>query len=243
MAVPFYRYGYRQAKSDMAVEEYWASEAENERCCEYIQSPETGLIAKAYKNYIVETDGKYTDEIIKEFGLERVMFVVASTVKASPNDGRWTKEVKDWGMRFNAGYKFGDEACQYTLQQLNPGIVDLIAKGLIKKYNDLNLFEYQHCKTSCEDMKGKIFVLSHTAMKEEYWSPEYQLWLAKGGFGCQANAIGRAVYATCLYDGEETRWSREQIVGVIKEEFMPDWAKEKLNEILYQTNEMNLNLN
>ena len=69
------------------------------------------------------------------------------------------------------------------------------------------------------------------ALNEEYWSPENQLWLATGGFGCDPNASGRAVYATCLYDGEETRWNRHQIVGVLKDEFMPDWAREKLDEL------------
>ena len=52
--------------------------------------------------------------------------------------------------------------------------------------------------------------------------------LAEGGFGCSPNASGRVVYATCLGDGEHTRWDRSDFVGVIREECMPEWAKESL---------------
>lgn len=36
---------------------------------------------------------------------------------------------------------------------------------------------------------------------------------------------------TCLSDGEETRWNRHDFVGVLKDEFLPDWAREKLAEL------------
>ena len=32
-------------------------------------------------------------------------------------------------------------------------------------------------------------------------------------------------------DGEQTRWNRENIIGVIKPDCMPKWAEEKLAEI------------
>ena len=35
----------------------------------------------------------------------------------------------------------------------------------------------------------------------------------------------------CLGDGEMTRWNRTDFIGVLKEEFLPDWAKEKLMEL------------
>lgn len=64
-----------------------------------------------------------------------------------------------------------------------------------------------------------------------YWAPENQLWLATGGFGCAPNAAGRAVYATCLGDGERTRWNRSDFIGILKEEHLPDWARESLEQI------------
>ena len=243
MAIPFYRYSYERAKNDMALDAYRESEAENKRCLEYVQSPETGLYAKAYKSNCVDSDGAYTKLLVKKLGLERLMFLAASTVKAMPEDGRWTEEVREWGILFNASCRFGKEARQYAFTQINPGIVNILAQNLIKKFQNLNLFSSKHCEEECADMEGKVIVLSHTALKEEYWTPENQLWLATGGFGCRADARGRAVYATCLYDGEEARWSREQVAGVIKDEFLPDWAKKRLESIQNPNPENELDLN
>ena len=68
-------------------------------------------------------------------------------------------------------------------------------------------------------------------LKESCWSQENQLWLAHDGFGCRPNAIGRSIRCTCLGDGEMTRWNRTDFTGVLKEKFLPDWAKEKLADV------------
>lgn len=232
MAVQFYRYSYATAKNERAEEEYLASERENRRCVNYIQDNETGFYANAYQDQCVDRDGKYLNDCIEKFGLERMMFVIANTVKATTEDDRWSNEVRDWALQFNRGLRADvNPEHQYSLSQIHTGIVNILAKNIIERYNDLNLFQHEHCSDKTENWTGKVVVLSHKAMKEQYWSPENQLWLATGGFGCDPNASGRAVYATCLCDGESARWNREQIVGVLKEEFMPEWAIEKLQEI------------
>ena len=53
MAVEFYRYSYRTAEHDGDVEEYRASRDENRRCTEFIQHPQTGLYANAYKDSVL----------------------------------------------------------------------------------------------------------------------------------------------------------------------------------------------
>ena len=40
------------------------------------------------------------------------------------------------------------------------------------------------------------------------------------------------MYATCLGDGEEARWNRADFTGVLDEQYLPDWALEKLEELL-----------
>jgi hypothetical protein len=42
------------------------------------------------------------------------------------------------------------------------------------------------------------------------------------------------VYATCLGDGERTRWDRADFIGVLDEQYLPDWAREKLEELQAQ---------
>lgn len=231
MAVSFYRYSFRQAQGDLAEDDYRESEAENIRCIEYIQSSENGLYANAYKENVVDSDGAYMDKCIEEFGLERMMFLAANTVKSMPDDGRWSKEVVDWAKHFNAGCRDWEHDRYLTLSQIHVGVVNILAKRLMQEYDALNLFTAEHCDKETKDYEGRVIVLSNKAMKERYWKPEYQLWLATGGFGCSPTASGQAVYAVCLYDGDKNRWNRHQVVGVIKDELLPDWAREKLDEM------------
>ena len=59
------------------------------------------------------------------------------------------------------------------------------------------------------------------------WDWDY----AHDGFGCSPHTIGRSVRCTCLGDGEMTRWSRHEFIGVLDEKYLPDWAREKLMEL------------
>ena len=137
MAVEFYRYSYRTAEHDGDVEEYRASRDENRRCMEFIQNPQTGLYANAYKDNVVDKDGAYLDKCISEFGMQRMMFVIANTVKMSKHDGRWSPEVKEWARIFMLSHT--SENADGYLSQIHTGVVNILAEEIIKKYNDLNL--------------------------------------------------------------------------------------------------------
>lgn len=67
-----------------------------------------------------------------------------------------------------------------------------------------------------QDYTGKILVMNFDALKPEYRSRPYQLWLATGGFGCSPTARGRRVYATSLYDGEQCSFYRQDFAGILK---------------------------
>ena len=80
-------------------------------------------------------------------------------------------------------------------------------------------------------LEGTVLVMSPFTLKESYWAPENQLWLATGGFGCTPTASGRVVYATCLGDGEQARWNRSDFIGILREEHLPDWARAHLEQL------------
>ena len=42
------------------------------------------------------------------------------------------------------------------------------------------------------------------------------------------------MFGTCLADGKHARWERYDVLGEIKPEKMPDWAKEALTKIKEQ---------
>ena len=118
-----------------------------------------------------------------------------------------------------------------------------ILDGFISHYRklvvNLGMFDQKQCEPDSSDLDytGKVLVLSPNTLKEEYWSPENQLWLARSGFGCSPTARGRSILCTCLGDGEQTRWNRNDFIGVLKDEYLPDWAKERLKQYQRSENE------
>jgi len=97
----------------------------------------------------------------------------------------------------------------------------------------LETLTIEHCVANDyrESIENKVVVIRPECLRPEYCTADKQLVLATGGFGSYANARGRAVYTVNLYSGKETRWNREDILGVVKPECLPDWAKERLKQI------------
>ena len=83
---------------------------------------------------------------------------------------------------------------------------------------------------------GKVVVMDVEPKRYEYQHPAYQFVLAESGHGATGGR-GQAVFGTCLATGERGRWERFDVLGEIKPEKMPDWAKEALEEIKAQAKE------
>ncbi len=81
------------------------------------------------------------------------------------------------------------------------------------------------------DLRGKVVAVRAEILSPEYRACSHQLMLATCGFGCSPNARGRSVFAKNLYSSEEHRWSRSDILGVVEENTLPDWAKVKLAKL------------
>ena len=71
------------------------------------------------------------------------------------------------------------------------------------------------------------------AQKElyEYQIATMQLQLCTGGFGAEPNSRGSACFCTNLYSGKESRYERRDILGVIEKDKLPEWAKQRLDEV------------
>ena len=84
-----------------------------------------------------------------------------------------------------------------------------------------------------ESIIGKIVVIDAEPKRYEYQHAAYQLVLADGGNGASGGR-GQAVFGTCLATGEHSRWERYDVLGEIRPERMPEWAKEALHDIKNQ---------
>jgi len=164
--------------------------------------------------------------VIAEYGYKRVQWVLANTVQQT-RDGCFSSDNKTWARCTDIS---PDNRNREFVVNSNPDILDGFINQYRAAYQSLGLFDYTHCEPDTDklDFEGKVVVLSPDTLKESCWRQQDQLWLATGGFGCRSSGSGRAVFATCLGDGEETRWNRTDFVGVLKEDLLPDWAQEKL---------------
>ena len=106
-------------------------------------------------------------------------------------------------------------------------------------YIDAALFFAERIKQDAERFRAEVEKLdipvtvitqadcNPAILKPEYQRADRQLFLVTGGFGASANARGSAVFCKNLYDGKNTRYERMDVLGEVKPERMPDWAKEK----------------
>ena len=83
-----------------------------------------------------------------------------------------------------------------------------------------------------DNLEYRVIVLRGDLLRPEFRRASKQLFFCVGGFGAYANARGRACFAHNLYDGYQIRCSREDILGVMPRERLPEWAKQGLNTIM-----------
>ena len=104
---------------------------------------------------------------------------------------------------------------------------------VMKNYKELDIPVTVITEADCipdhykNDINGKIIAINPAILKPEYQRADRQLYYVTGGFGASANSRGSAVFCKNLYDGKTTRYERMDVLGEIKPERMPDWAKEK----------------
>lgn len=184
--IPFYRYSLDNARHCNEVELWRNSHKANLDCAIAIKN----AVGDNFNDNHFNSD--CVNAVIKEFGFDRVNFILRYNLKKAQHDTRYSAENREWGK--------------------------------------LNLYDSSHCddKTGV-DLEGKVLVISPTRLNDKYKTPEDQLFIATDGFGCSPSASGRAVYGYFLKDNEECRWDRNDFIGILKDEFLPDWAKEKLN--------------
>ena len=89
-----------------------------------------------------------------------------------------------------------------------------------------------------DNLTDKVVVIRGNVLRPEYQRATRQLMLCVGGFGAQPNSRGRTCYCISLYDQCETSFYRQDILGTVDPDNLPDWAKDGLGKAIEQ-NEKN----
>lgn len=76
-----------------------------------------------------------------------------------------------------------------------------------------------------DNLEGQVIVIRGDVLRPEFRHASRQLMLCTGGNGAQPMARGRSCFCTYLYDGAKTSYYRSQVLGVIRPDALPEWAK------------------
>lgn len=220
-----YPYSAEEARRRDELDQWRQSHRMNIACVEFIED-----------SILSGFDGMHLDtacvkSVIAAYGYRRTGFVLANTLQELSYDGRFNPSNKAWGKQT---FVPPDKRHNYEfIVSSHPAVLDGFINEFREAYAELGLFEVKHCEADTDelDYEGKVLVMNPDVFREAYWEPKYQLWYAHDGFGCAPHAIGRSIRCTCLGDGEHTRWNRDDFIGPIKEEFLPDWAKEQAEQL------------
>ena len=116
--------------------------------------------------------------------------------------------------------------------------IEQVRTELAKFSFDLTSFSIDDClpENRAGSIVGKVVVINAESLRKEYRHSAYQLVYAEGGHGANGGR-GNAVFGTCLATGEKGRWERYNVLGEIRPDRMPDWAKQKLEALQRKTGE------
>lgn len=170
-------------------------------------------------------------QVIEQYGFDRVNWVLANTLRENHHDGRFSRENVYWATQFPVPK---EDVNRRFCVEAHPGLTNLFLNEVRNAWKGLGLFDRSHCHSETEgelNYTGQVLVIRPNVLKDAYKTPEDQLFLAEGGFGCSPHSRGRKVFGIFLKDSEKTHFYREDFLGILKDEHLPEWAAEKLAEM------------
>ncbi len=224
MAKPFYPYAKIIAIDENEIDLYDASRLENIACKKAAEK----MLSDNFDGLHLNGDCAY--ELCERFGMERVGWVLASTVQCNENDGRFRPHNSEWAK----GFKLPNDSISDFAISSHPELVN----GLIDQYR--RYVQMMAVLNSCACIQGslggdyedKLMIVRPNALKEEFRKSEYQYFYAQSGFGCSPHKIGGSVYGIYLADGSHGELRRGDFLGEADKFGLPDWAKQKLQELI-----------
>ncbi len=126
------------------------------------------------------------------------------------------------------GTRIAEQAEILKVELEQPGIDGIDDRPVIKE--GFNPITYE------DDLNGKVIVIKAEVLKPEYQRATRQYQLCTGGFGASPHSRGSACFCTNLYSGKSGRFERMDVLGIVPEEQLPDWAGSALRQIETQRN-------
>ena len=170
--------------------------------------------------------------IMKQYGYQRTAWVLANTLYEYQKTEEFGRANLRWARQ--QCHPFPDDDRRDFLVRLPATTLNRLASLYKQAYRSLPLFDSSQCLPKKIGYQGKVVVLKPDVMQFLCADPEGQLWYAISGEGCKANQEDADLLCASLADGSTSLWTRRCFSGVLKDEFLPEWAKPKLAELKAQ---------
>jgi len=123
--IPVYKFPAAYARENNELELYRTSNKANTACKEAIEK----AISEHYYDNILHKEA--VTQVAEQFGYERVLYVLAITIRQKDWDGRFSNDNKQWAKDFpvieNADAWGTDRNCYFAVNS-HSGLVDLFTK-------------------------------------------------------------------------------------------------------------------
>ena len=117
---PIYKESYQYAYQHGEGEQHIASNRANIACKEAIEK----AIASQYHDNRLDVEAAVRD-VVKQFGYERMFYVLANTVQTQETDGRVSPSNKKWARTIPVVFEGGKRDFSYLITQTHPGLLDM----------------------------------------------------------------------------------------------------------------------
>lgn len=221
-----YRGSFENAKLSGEIEAYRESRSDNIRCKKAIEK----AIADNFDGFYLNDQG--VKRVIADFGYDRTMWVLAASILNKKDDGRFSRENKEWARSVIPSYLPKKEMREYCVDS-HSAVLNGFIDEVKKRYDRLGLVGEKQCVQSDkpQDYERKLLILKPEILNEQFKDPINQYFYATGGFGCDPEKSCKKVFGQFLADGEKTHFYREDFVGVADYEQLPKWAVERIEQI------------
>lgn len=149
-----YRGSFENAKLSGEMEEYSESRSENIRCKKAIES----AVANDFDGFYLGNKG--VKRVIADFGYDRTMWVLAASILNKKDDGRFSRENKEWARSVIPSYLSKKEMREYCADS-HPAVLNGFIDQVKKRYDRLGLVGEKQCVRSdkSQDYERKLLIL------------------------------------------------------------------------------------
>lgn len=224
----FYPHSIEEAARNNCLDLYKESVTANIDCKNAIE----GILNENFDGSRLKEDT--AKDIIKQFGIDRVDYVLSATLQSKSSDGRLSGENIKWAKETFVPKDIvhgKDKNLDFVINS-HSAILNGFVNQFMEEIALLNFWDISQVNISDNlNFEDKLMVVSQSALKEEFKSRANQLVFCSSGAGCLPEKNGKMVYGVFINDGEKAQFQRQDFLGEAKDEFLTPEEKSKKAEL------------